>query len=230
MNGSFGSLGVAILIFWPLACPFLGCLPCFRVWVTSLLLFTYMPPTSPKCVFCSLLFQSSSIDFLASQGFDFNKVFRNGKIIYGLSLELVIWVWMRMIFLGLPSETESQSPGIPCAALEFKKKTLLLCLLKCVALSTVNWTRRVEATPFRSNEASRTPDLTEWTLFSHWCDFVALTGHLWGALLCFLQWDRRQSTLKRSCMLVVLSWKAPFLRWRLLHNWRWFLTGERKSA
>ncbi|XP_007950001.1 poly(A)-specific ribonuclease PARN [Orycteropus afer afer] len=29
-------------------------------------------------LFCLLLFQSSSIDFLASQGFDFNKVFRNG--------------------------------------------------------------------------------------------------------------------------------------------------------
>lgn len=131
MNGSFGSLGVAILIFWPLACHFLGCLPCFHVWVTSLLLFTYLPPTSPNCVFCSLSFQSSSIDFLASQGFDFNKVFRNGKIIYGLSLELVIWVWMRMIFLGLPSETESQSPGIPCAALEFLKNSFIVPFKMC---------------------------------------------------------------------------------------------------
>ena len=39
-------------------------------------------------MFCLLLFQSSSIDFLASQGFDFNKVFRNGKLICDLSLEL----------------------------------------------------------------------------------------------------------------------------------------------
>lgn len=36
-----------------------------------------------------ILFQSSSIDFLASQGFDFNKVFRNGKITRDLSSELV---------------------------------------------------------------------------------------------------------------------------------------------
>lgn len=40
-------------------------------------------------MFCLLLFQSSSIDFLASQGFDFNKVFRNGKIKWELPLEFV---------------------------------------------------------------------------------------------------------------------------------------------
>ena len=39
-------------------------------------------------MFYLLLFQSSSIDFLASQGFDFNKVFRNGKITRDLSSEL----------------------------------------------------------------------------------------------------------------------------------------------
>lgn len=70
------------------AAPLPGCLHLLPR-VLSLLLFTHLPWTSLKCMFYLLLFQSSSIDFLASQGFDFNKVFRNGKITCDLSSELV---------------------------------------------------------------------------------------------------------------------------------------------
>uniref|UniRef100_A0A8D1DWA4 Poly(A)-specific ribonuclease PARN n=1 Tax=Sus scrofa TaxID=9823 RepID=A0A8D1DWA4_PIG len=61
-----------------LPCHHLTYLPVTFVIFPPLLLFFCLPRTSPKCMFCLLLFQSSSIDFLASQGFDFNKVFRNG--------------------------------------------------------------------------------------------------------------------------------------------------------
>uniref|UniRef100_A0A8D1DXM3 Poly(A)-specific ribonuclease PARN n=1 Tax=Sus scrofa TaxID=9823 RepID=A0A8D1DXM3_PIG len=64
------------LFFFFFFCLFAISLGCSRV--PPLLLFFCLPRTSPKCMFCLLLFQSSSIDFLASQGFDFNKVFRNG--------------------------------------------------------------------------------------------------------------------------------------------------------
>lgn len=69
-------------------------------------------------MFCSLLFQSSSIDFLASQGFDFNKVFRNGKITSDLSLALVNLHLVESDLSVPASETESQGPAASYADLE----------------------------------------------------------------------------------------------------------------